>query len=112
MANLATDPDAQAAYDEPGSWGRLSNGWPSTPYTPAKFLLCTKANIVPYGQYVVVGNEYTWPHKRQQDGSWYDYSHAEIRCASVDLRDKLESVYNEMFVKCRVTIEQDLRWKS
>ena len=102
--NLATDPHAVAAYDEPGSWGRLSEGWPSTPYTPAKFLLCTKANMVPYGQYVVVGAEYTYPKKRQPDGTWYDYSRAVIRCASRELCDRLDEAHSEIFVKCRALI--------
>lgn len=46
------------AYDEPGSWGRLSEGWPETPHTPGKFLLCTKAEVVPYGSYVVIQPNY------------------------------------------------------
>lgn len=99
--NLATDADAIAAYDEPGSWGRLSEGWPETPYTPGKMLLCTKAGVVPYGQYVVVGAEYV-------AGVGYDYSKATIRCASTELRDRLDSVYRDMFQECRRYIEADL----
>lgn len=101
--NLATDPVAKAAYDEPGSWGRLSDGWPSVAYTPAKFLLCSKAHIVPYGQYVVVG-------ARDSDNSGYDYSHARIRIATKELAEKLEFVYLEMFEKCRHYIVEDLNW--
>lgn len=92
MINLATSPEAIAAYDEPGSWGRLSEGWPSTPYTVGKFLLCSKASVVPYGQYVVVGAKGAYP---------YDYSQAVIRCATTELRDKLANAYDEMFIKCR-----------
>lgn len=89
------------AYDDvPGSWGPQSEGWPETPYTPAKMLLCTKAEIVPYGSYVVVGNEYTYPHKRQPDGSWYDYSNAVIRVETEALKQRLEKVYNDMFGEC------------
>lgn len=89
--NLATDADATAAYDEPGSWGRLSEGWPTTPYTPAKMLLCTKAHVVPYGQYVVI----------HADGKYPSYEGAVIRVASEDLKTKLEKVHNDMFVECR-----------
>lgn len=93
MPNLATDPEAVAAYDEPGSWGRLSEGWPDTPYSIGKMLLCSKAGIVPYGQYVVVDCEYV-------SGVGYDYSKARIRCATVELRDRLNKVHNDMFVEC------------
>lgn len=98
MTNLATDPEAVAAYDEPGSWGRLSEGWPDTPYTIGKWLLCTKANVVPYGQYVVVGAKGPYP---------YDYSEAVIRCATVELRDRLATAYDEMFVKCRHLLKDE-----
>jgi hypothetical protein len=80
-------------YDDvPGSWGTQSEGWPSTPYSMGKWLLCTKAKIVPYGSFVVVGATGKYP---------YDYSKAVIRCETVALRDNLERVYEEMFVKCR-----------
>ncbi len=80
-------------YDDiPGSWGTQSEGWPSTPYTMGKWLLCTKAAIVPYGSFVVAGSKGPYP---------YDYSEAVIRCETVALRDRLEEVYNEMFVRCR-----------
>lgn len=113
IQNLSTDPQAVAAYDESGSWGRLSEGWPETPYTPAKWLLCTKAEIVPYGQYVVVGAKHTpqawWDYSPRPDGN-YDYSEAVIRVASEDLKARLEKVYDEMFVICRRFIEQELSW--
>lgn len=99
--NLATDPEAVAAYDEPGSWGRLSEGWPETPYTIGKMLLCSKAGVVPYGQYVVMGGVYV-------SGVGYDYSNGVIRCASVELRDKLEAAYNGMFVECAHLIKAEL----
>lgn len=102
--NLATDADAQAAYDEPGSWGRLSEGWAEADYTPAKWLLCTKAHVVPYGQYVVVGAEQVVIAGYTK----YDYSKAKIRCASKALRDRLDEAYREMFVECREFIERDL----
>lgn len=65
-------------------WGQLSQGWPDTPYTKEKWLLCTKSNIIPYGEYVAVGAEYTFPEKRQPDGSWYDYTNARIRCSTIE----------------------------
>jgi hypothetical protein len=89
--NLSTDADAIAAYDEDGSWGRLSEGWPETPYNTAKWLLCTQAEVVPYGQYVVVGS-------KQISGARYDYSEAVIRVASEELRAKLEKAYQGLFV--------------
>jgi len=92
MLNLATDAAARAAYDEPGSWGRLSEGWPETPYTKAKWLACTQDNIVPYGQYVVVGtrrNERL--HNYDTTTPLYDYSQAVIRVATPELRTALEA---------------------
>lgn len=109
--NLATDADAVAAYDEDGSWGRMSEGWPETPYTPGKMLLCTKAHVVPYGQYVVVGTvqrEVSRGLGEWNRYSYYDYSNAKIRVASEELKNKLEVAYNEMFVVCRRYIEADL----
>ncbi|MGL5078944.1 MAG: hypothetical protein ACRDBG_24360, partial [Waterburya sp.] len=91
--NLSTDPEAVAAYDEPGSWGRLSEGWPSTPYSDLKWVLCTQLNIVPYGQYVVVDVKGKYP---------YDYSNANIRCASTQLRDALD--------KAATSLEKFFTW--
>lgn len=79
-----------ADYDVDGSWGPASEGWPETPYTNEKWSLCVKGSIFEYGEYVVVGGKYTYPYKRQPDGSWYDYSDAVIRCATVEQRDELE----------------------
>lgn len=92
-----------ADYDEPGSWGRASEGWPSTPYTAGKLLLCTKANIVPYGSYVVVGVERVeHPEAHWWEPSYhYDYSKAVIRCETQEQVDRLERVHREIFVTCR-----------
>lgn len=90
--NLSTDADAIAAYDEPGSWGRLSEGWPETPYNTAKWLLCTKAEVVPYGQYVVVGDV--------------------IRVATPELLAKLGKAYHGMFVECAEILLQWMEGKS
>lgn len=97
--NLAADADAIAAYDEPGSWGRLSEGWPETPYTPGKLLLCTKCEIVPYGQYVVITPNY--PSNRD----------AVIRVADEVLKARLEKVYNDMFVECKRYIAAEVAGK-
>lgn len=109
MVNLAIDPKAVAAYDEPGSWGRLSEGWPETPYTPAKWLLCTKAEVVPYGQYVVMGAKQKpyRPYDAFARGG-YDYSNSVIRVASEELKTKLEKAYEGMFVECRDMIGEEL----
>lgn len=90
------------AYDDvPGSWGHQSEGWPETPWTPGKLLLCTKAEIVPYGSYVIVGakrNERK--HKWDTETPTYDYSEAMIRVESEALKQRLEKVYHEMFEVC------------
>lgn len=68
-------------YDEePGSWGRLSNGWPSFTLTaamieakdragdaghyPATAIVTPLMNKakVPYGSYVVMGNGFAYKH--------------------------------------------------
>jgi hypothetical protein len=76
------------AYDDiPGSWGQMSEGWPETPYTPAKWLLCTKADIVPYGSYVVVGAKqrpFRFADPEARGG--YDYSEAVIRVETEALK--------------------------
>lgn len=85
-------------YDDiPGSWGTMSEAWPSTPHTLGKLLLCTKAHVVPYGSYVVVGGE-------QISGGRYDYSNAVIRVETEALLKKLEEAYEGMFVLCRRTL--------
>jgi len=69
-------------YDDiPGSWGPQSVGWPSTPYTMGKWLLCTKAKVVPYGSYVHVGDV--------------------IRVETDEYRRRLDLAYQGMFVDCR-----------
>lgn len=50
------DTTSSAIYDEPGSWGRLSEGWPSTDqYVEAKYALCGRGRFLPYGSYVLFG---------------------------------------------------------
>jgi hypothetical protein len=49
--------------DEPGSWGRLSEGWSEVHFGGEKacdeaFQLCAKEHLVPYGSYVRMGK--TW----------------------------------------------------
>lgn len=111
--NLSTDADAIAAYDEPGSWGRLSEGWPETPYNTAKWLLCTKANVVPYGQYVVCGaKQRPFCHYDDSARGGYDYSEAVIRVATPELLAKLEKAYEGMFVECREILFQHMEGKS
>lgn len=105
VQNLATDPAAQARYDEGGSWGKMSASWPSVAYTPGKLLLCTRLQVVPYGQYVVVGNEYI-------SGKGYDYSKVRIRCATQELCDNLDKLYNEVFVECNRIIVEELAWQQ
>lgn len=56
------DPDI---YDEPGSWGRLSEGWPSTgDHAEAKFALCGRGRYLPYGSYVLVDSNTPQPRLR------------------------------------------------
>lgn len=89
--------------DEPGSWGRQSEGWPETPYTMGKWLLCTKTKIVPYGSYVVVGVERVeHPNAHRWEPSYhYDYSKAFIRVETYELKKRLEDAYQGLFVECR-----------
>lgn len=89
--------------DEPGSWGRHSEGWPETTYTMGKWLLCTKAAIVPYGSFVVMQPNYgkdRSPGDTRFDRERKDAIGAVIRCETEALRDKLDQVYYEMFIKC------------
>ena len=77
-------------YDDiPGSWGTQSEGWPETPYTIGKWLLCTKAKVVPYGSYVKMT-----PNYPSDEG-------AVIRVENEEAKAWLEHVYDEMFVRCR-----------
>lgn len=76
------------AYDdEDGSWWRLSEGWPETPDTEGKWLLCTKVGVVPYGSFVR-GN-------------------GVIRVETGELKRKLEQAYQGMFVECGSLVIQD-----
>lgn len=43
--------------DEPGSWGRMSEGWPQIQFSSTRlhdeaWRYCVKDNAVPYGSYV------------------------------------------------------------
>lgn len=54
MSGLLTE---IADYDEPGSWGRMSEGWPEISVKARDvyaFASCVKS--VPYGSYVLVGD--------------------------------------------------------
>lgn len=79
--------------DEAGSWDHQSKGWPETPYTTGKWLLCTKAEIVPYGSYVAVG-------AKSLGAGTYDYSKANIRVETEALKQKLERAYHGLFIEC------------
>ncbi len=87
--------------DRDGSWGHLSEGWPSTPYTEGKWLLCTQANVIPYGSYVAVGA------KQVPFGYQWDYSEAVIRCENQALVDTLEKAYDGLFIKCAHILAKD-----
>ena len=77
-------------YDDgDGSWGPLSRGWPETPYTIGKWLLCTKAGVVPYGSYVKIA-----PNYPSDEGAY-------LRIETEAMKARLEQVYDEMFVRCR-----------
>lgn len=88
-------------YDDvPGSWGTQSNGWPETPYSVGKWLLCTKAQVVPYGSYVVVGSKMV--NGRE------DCTEAVIRVETPALKAKLEAAHHGLFVECRKHIIDEL----
>lgn len=56
MAKLLTE---TADYDEPGSWGRMSKGWPSI-YGDKAYDMCVFANCgesIPYGSYVLMSQK-------------------------------------------------------
>jgi hypothetical protein len=43
--------------DEPGSWGRMSEGWPDiTTDARAKYVFLNKSKLFPYGSWVIVGD--------------------------------------------------------
>lgn len=53
--------------DEPGSWGRMSEGWPSTSERAMdKYVFLNKLTHppVPYGSYVIVGKTLRVENKR------------------------------------------------
>lgn len=77
-------------YDDvPGSWGTQSQGWPETPFSIGKWLLCTQARVVPHGSYVRI------------DKGWRDAPESVIRVETPALLKKLEDAYHGMFVRCR-----------
>ncbi len=83
-------------YDcEDGGWGRLSEGWPETNWTIGKQLLCAHAGVVPYGSYVIISDNYP------------SYEGATIRTETVEMRDRLDAVYDQMFVRCSHLIRTD-----
>jgi NTP pyrophosphatase (non-canonical NTP hydrolase) len=45
-----------ANYDEPGSWGRMSEGWPEIhgDIALAMYALAVQSKVIPYGSYVLV----------------------------------------------------------
>lgn len=50
------DTKDSAIYDEDGSWGRLSEGWPEiTEHAYEKYVFCNMTGVVPYGSYVFMG---------------------------------------------------------
>ena len=53
MTKLLTE---TADYDEPGSWGRMSNGWPDIKGDEAyaMYVFANCAPTVPYGSYVLM----------------------------------------------------------
>ena len=83
--------------DEDGSWGRLSEGWPTVPYSVGRLLLCTKTEIVPYGSYVVMRPKYP-----SNEGGF-------IRIETEELRDRLEWAYYGIFVECRDLLKEEFR---
>lgn len=48
-----------ADYDEPGSWGRMSNGWPGIKGDQAydMFVFANCCETIPYGSYVLMGQK-------------------------------------------------------
>ncbi len=55
MSALLTE---TADYDEPGSWGRMSVGWPEVRGDRAYdlYVFSTQTGIIPYGSYVLVAH--------------------------------------------------------
>lgn len=48
-----------ADYDEPGSWGRMSNGWPGIRAMNAHdmYVFANCVNSIPYGSYVLMSQK-------------------------------------------------------
>lgn len=48
-----------ADYDEPGSWGRMSNGWPGIRGDDAypMYVFANCCETIPYGSYVLMSHE-------------------------------------------------------
>lgn len=75
------------AYDDvPGSWGRMSEGWPQWDAPNEQqyhiaHLLCGRGGIVPYGSYVCM-----------QPGYPRSFAGAHIRCETQAQCDKLAEV--------------------
>ena len=74
------------AGDTPGSWGRASEGWPSTPFTMEKWKYCVQG-AVPYGEYVAID-----VGSRVMRGIDPIPSSAVIRCSTQEQVDKLDSL--------------------
>lgn len=56
MTRLLTE---TADYDEPGSWGRMSKGWPEIKGddAPAMYVFANCAPTIPYGSYVLISEK-------------------------------------------------------
>lgn len=56
MSKLLTE---TADYDEPGSWGRMSKGWPGVESDEAydMFVFANCTPTIPYGSYVLISQK-------------------------------------------------------
>lgn len=89
MAKLLTE---TADYDEDGSWGRMSDGWPSIKGQKAHDM-CVFANCIdtiPYGSYVLMDNECLRVHADYIEQIREDFKNAgEPNCeTSIDYRER------------------------
>lgn len=67
-----------ADYDEPGSWGRASEGWPEIfgDHAYDLYIFANKTRAVPYGSYVLMSHRGSYGakvsmlrvHKQHRDG--------------------------------------------
>jgi hypothetical protein len=77
-------------YDDvPGSWGTGSREWPALVFPTSDlarraYIACTKANVVPYGSYVLM-DDTNYP-RQWKNGK----ATTELRIETIPLRDKLE----------------------